>query len=178
MHFRFSAVHPRVIQLSREEHANERDPRVFAFSFGGGCEPQAGKSRCAHGPEVFATESEPGQGFGSRGFGVKRPLRFLAFKLDLSEPQIAALAAILDELKTERAQAAVDDRRALAAFAEAMSGATFDATKAAGSATLRTTSAERLGAAVVKALGRIHALLTPEQRERFAYLIRTGTVVL
>ncbi len=38
------------------------------------------------------------------------------------------------------------------------------------------TRAERLSDAVVKALGRIHKLLSPEQRERLAYLIRTGTL--
>jgi len=37
-------------------------------------------------------------------------------------------------------------------------------------------SAERLRGAVVAALGRLHALLKPEQRERLAYLIRTGTL--
>src|SRR4051812_33599706 len=37
--------------------------------------------------------------------GVRRPLRFLAYRLDLSEEQVAAFAAILDDLKTERAQA-------------------------------------------------------------------------
>ncbi len=53
------------------------------------------------------------------GFGVRRPLRFLAYKLELDEQQVAELAKILDELKTERAQASVDDRRSLADFAEA-----------------------------------------------------------
>src|SRR5579885_3535564 len=56
----------------------------------------------------------PGSGddgdFGGGGFGVRRPLRFLAYKLNLNEEQVAELAKILDELKTERAQAAVDDR--------------------------------------------------------------------
>ena len=45
--------------------------------------------------------------FGS-GFGVRRPLRFLAHKLELDDRQIGELARILDELKTERAQAEVD----------------------------------------------------------------------
>src|SRR5580658_464980 len=65
-----------------------------------------------------------GEGGGS--FGVRRPLRFLAYKLDLKEAQTAELAKILDDLKTERAQAAVDDRRAVAAFAEAVAGGSFD----------------------------------------------------
>ena len=46
--------------------------------------------------------------FGGGGFGVRRPLRFLAFKLGLDEAQVTGLAGILDELKTERAQAAVE----------------------------------------------------------------------
>jgi Spy/CpxP family protein refolding chaperone len=115
-------------------------------------------------------------GFGS--FGVRRPLRFLAYKLQLAEPQIAEMAAILDELKTERAQAAVDDRRTLSGFADAMAGEAFDEKKATEGAALREKSADRLAAAVVKTLGRIHRMLTPEQRQRFAYLIRTGTIQL
>jgi len=35
---------------------------------------------------------------------------------------------------------------------------------------------ERVGTALVSALGRLHALLDPEQRERLAYLMRTGVV--
>ncbi len=121
---------------------------------------------------------EGGSGLGGGPFGVRRPLRFLAHKLQLDDSQVAHLAAILDELKTERAQAAVDDRRTLTAFAEAMAGEGFDQARAAEAAALRSKSAERLSGAVAAALERIHKLLTPEQRARFAYLIRTGTVVL
>src|SRR5580765_8322002 len=72
------------------------------------------------------------EGFGSGGgFGVRRPLRFLAHKLELDEKQVVQLARILDELKTERAQSAVDDRRTLAEFADALAGDQFDTAKAA-----------------------------------------------
>src|SRR5580658_234581 len=37
--------------------------------------------------------------FPGGGFGVRRPLRFLAHKLDLDDRQITALARILDELR-------------------------------------------------------------------------------
>jgi Spy/CpxP family protein refolding chaperone len=111
-------------------------------------------------------------------FGVRRPLRFLAAKLELDDAQVRRLAEILDELKTERAQAAVDDRRTLTAFAEALAAEAFDATRAAGGAALRSKSTDRVGKAVVGALERIHALLRPDQRDRFAYLIRTGIVAL
>src|SRR5499427_7630328 len=107
------------------------------------------------------------------GFGVRRPLRFLAHKLDLDERQIGELARILDELKTERAQAEVDRRRTLSAFADALTGETFDAARAGEGGELRVQSAERLRDAVLKALRQIHAILNPEQRGRLAYLIRT-----
>jgi len=105
--------------------------------------------------------------FGGGGFGVRRPLRFLTYKLGLSESQVADLAHILDELKTERAQAAVDDRRTLAALADALSGESFDEARDVEGADLRRKGAERLSEAVVKALSRIHKLLSPEQRERW-----------
>jgi Spy/CpxP family protein refolding chaperone len=115
---------------------------------------------------------------GAGAFGVRRPLRFLAYKLQLNDEQVAQLARILSEVKTERAQAEVDSRRTLAAFADAVAGSTFDEQRAGEGAALRVRSAERLREVVVKALGQIHALLEPEQRERLAYLIRTGTLVI
>ena len=112
------------------------------------------------------------------GFGVRRPLRFLAHKLDLDERQVGELARILDEFKTERAQAEVDRRRTLSAFAEALSAAEFDAAKANEGGELRAKSAERVRDAVLKALRQIHAVLNADQRVRLAYLIRTGTLVI
>jgi len=148
-------------------------PRVYAYrleSLGRG-ESEAASS-C--GPAYFAMESEGG--FGGGAFGVRRPLRFMTYKLGLSESQVTELARILDDLKTERAQGAVDDRRTLAAFADAVSGESFEESRATEGAVLRRSGAARLSEAVVKALGRIHTLLTPAQRERLAYLIRTGTL--
>ena len=118
-----------------------------------------------------------GDGIGGT-FGVRRPLRFLAFKLQLTDPQVAELARILNELKTERAQADVDDRRALAGLADAVAGGTFEEAQAAQAAAHRVAGTQRLQDMVVKALGRIHALLNPEQRANLAYLIRTGTLTL
>jgi Spy/CpxP family protein refolding chaperone len=117
------------------------------------------------------------EGFGG-GFGVRRPLRFLAHKLDLDRRQVTELARILNDLKTERAQAEVDNRRALAAFADAVAGDAFDAARAGEAGELRVRSAERLRDAVAKALQQIHALLNPDQRGRLAYLIRTGTLLV
>jgi hypothetical protein len=109
---------------------------------------------------------------------VRRPLRFLAHKLELSEAQVPELARILDELKTERAQAEVDNRRTVTAFADALEGATFGEARAREGGDLRVKSAERLRDAVTHALSRIHAMLDDDQRKRLSYLIRTGVVSL
>jgi Spy/CpxP family protein refolding chaperone len=109
-------------------------------------------------------------------FGVRRPLRFLAHRLDLEDAQVTELARILNDLKTERAQAAVDHRRSTAAIADTLAGETVDETKLGAAVNERVKTAERLRDAVVRAISRIHAILKPEQRERFAYLIRTGVL--
>ncbi len=155
---------------------------------GGDCGAEAG---CGHGAHGHGHAHGGWHGHGGWGehrfaggeqgggeFGVRRPLRFLAYKLELDETQVGELARILNELKTERAQAEVDQRRTVAAFADAVGGTTFDEAKAGEGATLRVQSAERLKAAVVKALREIHAVLSDEQRQHLAYLIRTGVVTL
>ncbi len=78
------------------------------------------------GPDGFDSD------FGGGSFGVRRPLRFLAHKLELDEKQVAELAHVLNELKTERAQAAVDHRRTVAGFADVIAGEAFDEGKASG----------------------------------------------
>lgn len=123
-------------------------------------------------------DDEGFEGGGGGGFGIRRPLRFLAHQLGLDEGQIAALARVLDELKTERAQAAVDQRRTVAAFADALAADAFDTAKAVEGGDLRVKSAERLKEAVLKALQQIHAILKPDQRVRLAYLIRTGRLAI
>ena len=144
---------------------------------------------CGHrlgcGPESSGETSEPpsyGTEFSASSeggaFGVRRPLRVLAFKLGLDDSQVAEMARILNELKTERAQAAVDDRRTLTAFADSLASDAFGDALAKQGADLRRTGADRLAEAVVKALERIHKILKPEQREKLAYMIRTGALVL
>jgi Spy/CpxP family protein refolding chaperone len=91
---------------------------------------------------------------------------------------VAELARVLDDLKTERAQGAVDQRRTTATFADAVAGESFDEAKVNEAADARVKSAERLRGAVVKALGKIHAILDPEQRAKLAYLLRTGALAI
>jgi len=155
------------------------DPRWHAIREAASCRQWAGYGAPIQIPRrfFFSEGQEPGD-FGGGAFGVRRPLRFLAWKLQLDEKQVHDLAKILDELKTERAQAEVDRRRTLSAFADAVAGETFDEARAAEGATLRGQGADRLRDAVVKALRSIHALLDATQREQLAYLIRTGSLQL
>lgn len=135
-----------------------------------------------HGGEPDATRSAgpPGhdEPFGGGPFGVRRPLRFLAHKLELDEAQVEELARIMNTLKTERAQAEVDHQRTIAALADAMEGPSFDEARAAEGGKMRVESAERLRTAVITALGRIHAILNDGQRKKLAYLVRTGTIAV
>jgi Spy/CpxP family protein refolding chaperone len=141
-----------------------------------GCGPSHGGGGDSGNADRWEAAGDGGGDYSGGPFGVRRPLRFLAYKLGLDEKQVGELARILDELKTERAQADVDGRRTITAFSDAVSGDSFDDAKAGEGGALRVKSAERLRDAVVKALGRMHALLTPEQRAKLAYLIRTGVV--
>jgi Spy/CpxP family protein refolding chaperone len=149
------------------------------------CRPAVHAARAHCGPRWGASQpfSEfshhhfPGFGH-SPGMGVRRPLRFLAWKLQLDDAQLKLVAAILDTLKIERAQAEVDDRRAVSLLAEAAEGETFDRAKADEAAALRTKSAQQVQQKVVASIERLHALLNPEQRARLAYLLRTGTLVM
>lgn len=115
---------------------------------------------------------------GAGSFGVRRPLRFMAHRLSLREEQVAELAAILDELKTERAQAAVDHRRSVGTIADALAGEGFDDKAALEAAASRVKSAERLRDAVVRTLKRTHALLDADQRKQLAYLLRSGQLTI
>ncbi len=106
--------------------------------------------------------------------GIRRPIRFLAHKLDLDREQVARLAEILDDLRTERAQADVDGRRAQKRYAEALKGDVFDAAGAAEASKLKVAAAERTQTAWVQALRELHELLEADQRQRLAVLLRAG----
>ncbi len=133
---------------------------------GGGCGPAGG------GTGFYASAHDGGGG----PFGVRRPLRYLSYKLELDEKQAAKLAKILDELKTERAQAAVDDRRKTSALADAVEQAAFNEERASQAVQAQLESSRKLHDALLKALREIHAMLDAEQRETLAYMIRSGVL--
>ncbi len=120
-----------------------------------------------------------GRGHGRGGpMGIRRPLRFFAHKLGLEEGQVAKFAAILDNLKIERAQADVDVQRSKKLYAEAVSGDVFDAELAKKASDQRVASAARVQEAVTQALQQLHGLLNAGQREKLSMLIRMGPLTL
>lgn len=145
-----------------------------------GCHSEASASGEAEPRDPREEDRAPHEHPWRRAFGghpgVRRPLRFLAYKLEMSEAQVTQFAKILDELKVERAQSEVDERRSLLGIADALAGDTFDKAKVAEATGYRVRSAEKLRDAVSKALEQTHALLQPSQRERLAYLVRTGRI--
>jgi hypothetical protein len=109
-------------------------------------------------------------------FGVRRPLRYLAFKLDLSEEQVRDVAEVLNRLKTARGQSQLDWERSVADAADAFASGTFDESKAKDALTRRVRSTETLNDELLTALRKIHAILHEDQRREFAYLLRSGGI--
>jgi hypothetical protein len=141
---------------------------AFAWASAGGGGPRSA--------EIYFSTRHGDDDLGSAGLGVRRPLRFLAWKLDLTSEQVAAVARILERLKIERAQAEVEQRRSAAALADALEGERFDADTAGPAADRRADSARAVQRAVVGALAELHAALEPDQRRRLAMLIRTRAI--
>ena len=135
-------------------------------------------SACGRGGRQRHGHSHSRSGYHASGFGVRRPLRYMAHKLDLDDGQIDTLAGILNVLKTERAQARLDEQRSLAGIADAVERGDFDKVAAAEALSARVEAAERLKEEVLTTLEKTHEMLDPEQRKRLAYLLRSGQLTI
>ena len=102
----------------------------------------------------------------------------MAHRLDLDDEQIDVLAGILNLLKTERAQARLDEQRSIAGIADAVEGDEFDQVRATEALSARVEAAERLKEEVLTTLEKTHGMLDPEQRKRLAYLLRSGQLTI
>jgi Spy/CpxP family protein refolding chaperone len=129
------------------------------------------------GAEAYQAAGEHGHGHGPM-FGIRRPLRVMAHELELDDEQVEKLARAIDELKTVRAQAAVDERRSIGLIADAMLGGELDRGKLSDALELRVKSAQLVRDAVLEALGDTHGMLKPEQRKKLAYLLRSGVITI
>ena len=111
-------------------------------------------------------------------FGVRRPLRHLAWRLALSEAQVREMVDVLDRLKTAYGQAKLDRDRATSDVAQAFGQSAFDEERIAKALDGRMNATRSLNAELQAALARIFALLDEKQRGEFAYLLRSGSFTL
>ena len=112
------------------------------------------------------------------GFGVRRPLRYLGYQLDLDEDQMRKVAAILDRLKVEREQGSLDEKKTVSELANIVTKEDVSVDELREVLKPRIDSAGRLQLAVARAMLEMVALLDADQREEFAYLLRNGTLHL
>lgn len=129
------------------------------------------------GEHGYSAGGEHGHGHGPM-FGVRRPLRVMAHELELDDEQVERLARAIDELKTVRAQAAVDERKSVGMIADVLLGGELDRAKLGEALELRVKSAQELRDAVLATLSDTHGMLRPEQRKKLAYLLRSGQITI
>jgi Spy/CpxP family protein refolding chaperone len=111
-------------------------------------------------------------------FGVRRPLRHLAWKLNLNETQVRDVVDVLDRLKTAYNQARLDQDRSTSEVAAVFSATEFDSERVSAALATRTRATDVLNQELLGAVKRIFELLSEEQRREFAYLLRSGAFVL
>jgi len=112
------------------------------------------------------------------GFGVRRPLRYLGYQLDLDDEQMRKVAAILDALKVEREQGSLDEKKTISELANIVTKGDVSIDELRDVLKPRIDSAGRLQLAVARAVLEMVDVLDEDQREEFAYLLRNGTVRL
>ena len=123
-------------------------------------------------------ESRWHQHSGGRSFGVRRPLRYLAHRLDLDESQTRRMARVLNQLKTEREQAEVDEKRVITEIAALLEAGTPTLEEARLALIGRVNTSEKMRDETAKALVAISDFLDDDQREEFINLLLTGSVTL
>ena len=131
-------------------------------------------------PRLHFSASKPPPGdtvFGGGGtLGVRRPLRFLTWRLELSHEQSTKAARVIERIKIEREQANVDLRRAAAEMADAVDGETFDRERMQAAEQRRIEAARHTQEVVSRGLEEFHGFLEEDQRETFAALIRSREI--
>ncbi len=109
-------------------------------------------------------------------FGVRRPLRYLAHHLDLDESQMRRMAQVLNQLKTERDQAELDEKRTVTALADLLAEGTPTLEDAKRALEARTVSAQRLTEETAQAVVTISSFLDDDQQVQFVNLLLTGAI--
>jgi hypothetical protein len=124
--------------------------------------------------ETFYETRRSGHG----GFGVRRPLRYLSYHLDLDEQQRRKVAACFERIKLEREQATLDRKKADAALADEFLRENVSVDDLRQALAPRTQVESNMQIVLAKELVEIATVLDSDQREEFAHLLRTGVLKL
>ncbi len=109
-------------------------------------------------------------------FGVRRPLRYLSYQLDLSENQMRRMSSVLNSIKNEREQSTLDEKRTVTAIADLMADGTPTLEEFSQALQPRTRNAEQLQAEIARGLVQISDILDEDQREQFIGLLLSGAI--
>ena len=151
-------------------HCRRWAPR-YAYAYAADCGPRRHrKSRSEHTYES--------RRHGRSNFGVRRPLRYLTYHLDLDETQTRKVATILDQLKHEREQSKLDESRTVSDLADLVTNPDLSVDMLKEALAPRVDSAERLQLAVARAVQQLAVVLDPDQRAELAYLLTSKALVL
>jgi len=112
----------------------------------------------------------------SAGHGIFMPFIFSIVNLD--DKQVPALGRIVEKIRVEREQAAVDLRRAGGEYADALESHGYQDDPVVVATRRRVVAATSVQEVVTRSLRELHDLLDAEQRAEFPSLIRTGAVKL
>jgi hypothetical protein len=110
----------------------------------------------------------------SGSFGVRRPLRYLSYQLDLDESQRRKIAVALDSVKVEREQNALDEKKTIGDLADLVSNPEVSTDSLTQALPPRVRGTEQLQRCIAAALKDIVGVLDPDQRDEFVYLLRSG----
>ncbi len=111
-------------------------------------------------------------------FGVRRPLRYLSYHLDLDESQRRRLAASLERIKLEREQSKLNRKRTDTTLAEAFLRVETSVDDLAAALAPNAEAELAMQKVIAKELFEIANVLDTDQREEFAHLLRTGVLRL
>ncbi len=109
-------------------------------------------------------------------FGVRRPLRYLGYQLDLSENQMRRMSSVLNAIKNEREQSTLDEKRTVTAIADLMAEGTPTLEEFSEALQPRTKNAEQLQTEIARGLVQISDILDEDQREQFIGLLLSGAI--
>jgi hypothetical protein len=115
---------------------------------------------------------------GGGGFGVRRPLRYLSYHLELDESQRRGVAASFERIKLEREQAELDHKKLDASLADQFARADVSVDDLRQALAPRAQTDANMQTVIAKELYEIAAILNADQREEFAHLLRTGVLKL